>query len=58
VCSCFDVSEAAILQTLTACAGPPEARLAALQARLRCGTQCGSCLPTLKRLVDVQPATA
>jgi assimilatory nitrate reductase catalytic subunit len=58
VCSCFDVSEAAILQTLAACAGPPDTRLAALQARLRCGTQCGSCLPTLKRLVDVQPATA
>ena len=58
VCSCFDVSESAIQQTLAACAGPPEARLAALQATLRCGTQCGSCLPALKRLANLQPATA
>jgi assimilatory nitrate reductase catalytic subunit len=58
VCSCFDVSEQAILQTLAACAGPGQARLATLQATLRCGTQCGSCLPTLKRLVGLQPVTA
>ena len=55
VCSCFDVSERAIVQTLAACAGPPAARLAALQAELHCGTQCGSCRPALKRLVDLQP---
>jgi assimilatory nitrate reductase catalytic subunit len=51
VCSCFDVSESRILQTLQAHAGPPEARLAALQATLRCGTQCGSCVPALRTLV-------
>ena len=58
VCSCFDVSESAILQSLAASAGPPEAQLAALQATLRCGTQCGSCLPTLKRLAGLKPVTA
>jgi assimilatory nitrate reductase catalytic subunit len=58
VCSCFDVSEIAIQQTLAACEGPPDVRLATLQATLRCGTQCGSCLPTLKRLVGLQSATA
>jgi assimilatory nitrate reductase catalytic subunit len=58
VCSCFDISESAIQQALAACPGPPEARLAALQATLRCGTQCGSCLPTLKKWVGLQPATA
>lgn len=53
VCSCFDVSESAVRQTLAALAGPAEARLAALQATLQCGTQCGSCLPALKRLTDL-----
>ncbi|MBL8308216.1 MAG: molybdopterin-dependent oxidoreductase [Rubrivivax sp.] len=52
VCSCFDVSEARIAQVLSEVeGGPQEARLAAVQGRLRCGTQCGSCLPELKRLV-------
>jgi assimilatory nitrate reductase catalytic subunit len=58
VCSCFDVSESAIKETLAACMGPPETRLVALQSTLRCGTQCGSCLPALKRLVGLQPVTA
>jgi assimilatory nitrate reductase catalytic subunit len=57
VCSCFDVSELAIQQALAACAGPPESRMSVLQATLRCGTQCGSCMPTLKRLVGLQPIT-
>jgi assimilatory nitrate reductase catalytic subunit len=57
VCSCFDVSEREIRQALAACTGGPEARLAELQSRLRCGTQCGSCLPALKRMVGSQPVT-
>jgi assimilatory nitrate reductase catalytic subunit len=51
VCNCFDVDEAAIGQALASGSGSAEQRLAALQARLRCGTQCGSCLPELRRLV-------
>ena len=48
VCNCFNVREDAI----TACLqrlpdDAPQARLAALQGALRCGTQCGSCLPAL-----------
>ncbi len=58
VCSCFDVSELAIQQTLATCVGPPEVRLSTLQATLHCGTQCGSCLPALKRLVGLQAVTA
>ncbi len=52
VCNCFDVSEARIRTQLGACAGSPAERLQGLQAALRCGTQCGSCLPALRRLVD------
>jgi assimilatory nitrate reductase catalytic subunit len=51
VCTCFDVDEAAIEGVLARCEGSDDARLAALQGQLRCGTNCGSCLPELKRLV-------
>jgi assimilatory nitrate reductase catalytic subunit len=58
VCSCFDVAEPRIVQVLAGCAGSEVERLAALQGTLRCGTQCGSCLPELKRLVASQPVAA
>jgi assimilatory nitrate reductase catalytic subunit len=51
VCTCFNVSEDAIKARLAGCAGSEDQRLAALQASLRCGTNCGSCVPELKRLV-------
>jgi len=51
VCNCLDVSEARICAKLKQCSGSPVERLTALQGALRCGTQCGSCLPTLRRLV-------
>jgi len=50
VCSCFDVSEPRIVDALRACVGSGEARLLQLQQGLKCGTQCGSCVPELKRL--------
>ncbi len=56
VCNCFDVSEARIREKLAQCSGNDVERLSALQGALRCGTQCGSCLPTLRRLVtQIQP---
>ncbi len=51
VCSCFDVAEPQILEVLSRGEGPPDARLAQLQAALKCGTNCGSCLPALRSLV-------
>jgi len=51
VCTCHDVSESRIREALPALVGARDERLAALQHRLRCGTSCGSCLPTLRRLV-------
>jgi assimilatory nitrate reductase catalytic subunit len=50
VCACFNVNEAAICQQLALAEGTPEQRLAQLQSALHCGTQCGSCLPTLRSL--------
>lgn len=58
VCSCFDVDEPSILQTLATCTGGETERLAALQAVLHCGTQCGSCLPELRRLLAAAPVPA
>jgi assimilatory nitrate reductase catalytic subunit len=46
ICNCFDVSENEIIETCEA-----GADLQTLQAKLKCGTNCGSCVPELKRLV-------
>ncbi|WP_038165423.1 nitrate reductase [Thiomonas sp. FB-6] len=50
VCNCLDVRAGDIARELAASTGDAADRLAALQRRLGCGTQCGSCLPTLRRM--------
>lgn len=57
VCTCFNVSENAIQDLLQSCEGAEDERLAKLQSGLQCGTNCGSCLPELRRLVRSQPLT-
>jgi assimilatory nitrate reductase catalytic subunit len=52
VCSCLDVTEAQIVDALSRSAGGAEQRLAQLQRDLKCGTNCGSCVPELKRMVQ------
>ena len=56
VCSCFDVTEPQIDDALARCAAEldADARLARLQSTLRCGTNCGSCLPELRQLIRVK----
>ena len=51
VCSCFNVTDVAIGAELATCTGYEDERLTQLQSRLKCGTNCGSCLPELKRMV-------
>ena len=46
VCNCLDVSEQEIMTEFR-----NGLDLSAIQAKLKCGTECGSCLPELKRLV-------
>jgi assimilatory nitrate reductase catalytic subunit len=58
VCSCFNVSASAIDAVLAGCTGSADARLASLQQQLQCGTNCGSCLPALKRRVADNAAPA
>jgi assimilatory nitrate reductase catalytic subunit len=55
ICTCFDVGEAAIRQTLAGCQGSEDQRLGQLQGALQCGTNCGSCVPELRRLVKQVP---
>jgi assimilatory nitrate reductase catalytic subunit len=58
VCSCFDVTEPQIDAALTRCSGAPEAQLVQLQNQLKCGTNCGSCLPKLRSMVRKQMVAA
>ncbi|MES2955786.1 MAG: molybdopterin-dependent oxidoreductase, partial [Pseudomonadota bacterium] len=60
VCSCFSVSDEQIAAGLREIASAPggagrlasdEERLLALQDKLKCGTNCGSCVPEIKRLI-------
>ena len=65
ICTCLNVTDAAIDEHLAGCAGSAEDRFASLQAGLKCGTSCGSCVPELLRMVnasmvplDATPAAA
>lgn len=46
VCNCMDVSETEIVYALN-----QGADFAGLQGKLKCGTECGSCVPELKRII-------
>ena len=62
VCNCLNVAETEIAAVLAmqdlVNHGTPDAMLAALQGKLKCGTNCGSCLPELKQMVSVRSAAA
>jgi assimilatory nitrate reductase catalytic subunit len=57
ICSCFYVTDMAISAQLEQCTGDDAARLEQLQTALKCGTNCGSCLPELKRLLVAAKST-
>jgi assimilatory nitrate reductase catalytic subunit len=56
VCSCFNVTESAINEFLSTCEGSDAEQLSSLQAQLQCGTNCGSCVPQLKKIIRVKSA--
>lgn len=55
VCNCFNVAEREIATALDGHdwvnAGMPETALKALQDKLKCGTNCGSCVPEVRRII-------
>jgi assimilatory nitrate reductase catalytic subunit len=64
VCNCLNVAETEIADYLTAQDmvnhGTSEALLSGMQAKLKCGTNCGSCVPELKKMIVLHktPETA
>jgi assimilatory nitrate reductase catalytic subunit len=52
VCTCFGVREDEIKTALGQAQGKVPERLAEVQRQLRCGTNCGSCMPELKQLAQ------
>ncbi|MBZ9559967.1 MULTISPECIES: nitrate reductase [unclassified Modicisalibacter] len=54
VCSCHRVGQKTIVTAIRA----GDASVEALGARLACGTQCGSCIPELKSLIEEEMAHA
>ena len=55
ICTCLNVSQAQIETVLPRISGTAAQRLAGLQGALGCGTQCGSCVPQLKLLIQTSP---
>jgi assimilatory nitrate reductase catalytic subunit len=52
ICNCYNVAESEISAALAAGApAAPEQALCALQEKLKCGTNCGSCVPELKKII-------
>jgi len=54
VCSCHQVGQQAIVAAIQG----GDTSVEALGARLACGTQCGSCIPELKSLIEEEGAHA
>jgi assimilatory nitrate reductase catalytic subunit len=53
VCSCVGVKDLAIKMHLDGCNGNETDRMTSLQDALKCGTQCGSCVPELRRMTQL-----
>jgi assimilatory nitrate reductase catalytic subunit len=53
VCSCVGVKDVTIREQLQLCKGDNAQRLVSLQDVLKCGTQCGSCVPQLRRMIQL-----
>ena len=56
ICTCVGVKDVAIADWLQVNPGLEVAQLTGLQNNLKCGTQCGSCVPQLKRIIALQSA--
>jgi assimilatory nitrate reductase catalytic subunit len=51
LCTCWDVTDRQVMHAAQGAAGGSETVLRCVQEKLRCGTQCGSCLPEVKRVL-------
>ncbi len=51
ICTCLGVKDVAIEAWLQANPGSADLQLEGLKTNLKCGTQCGSCVPQLRRIM-------
>jgi assimilatory nitrate reductase catalytic subunit len=58
VCNCFNVAETEIADALMAMPAAADAALGDLQQQLKCGSNCGSCIPELKKIILNRQAPA
>ncbi len=58
ICNCLNVSESDIMTYLKSNFMHNANTLDALQGALKCGTECGSCLPELRRIIDAETRQA
>ncbi len=58
ICTCVGVKDVAIQNWLKAHPGEDDDPLEAMKAQLKCGTECGSCVPQLKRIISLQKPLA
>jgi assimilatory nitrate reductase catalytic subunit len=56
VCQCHGVAETTIAQAMAQATGSPGERLASAKAKTLCGTNCGSCVPELRRMASMHAA--
>jgi len=56
ICTCVGVKDVAIQTWLKTHPGSMEFQLEGLKTDLKCGTQCGSCVPQLKRIMALKGA--
>ena len=52
ICTCLGVTDVAIKNWLKNHPGEENSQLDGLKTNLKCGTECGSCVPQLKRMIN------
>jgi assimilatory nitrate reductase catalytic subunit len=58
ICTCVGVKDMAIEAWLKAHQGTESVQLEGLKTNLKCGTECGSCVPQLKRMISLMASLA
>jgi assimilatory nitrate reductase catalytic subunit len=54
ICTCVGVKDLAIEEWLMSNPGEESVQLEGLKINLKCGTECGSCVPQLKRIINLK----
>jgi assimilatory nitrate reductase catalytic subunit len=54
ICTCVGIKDVAIADWLQINPGKADFQLEGLKSNLKCGTQCGSCVPQLKRIIALK----